>query len=86
MPEEAERSLQQLLENEDVLLDAVADGARTGIFEVKESEGLYYRRNISPNIDSIVLRGEVAKRIKEDEEAKERKDENYRKEKGTSAD
>lgn len=64
-----------LLESENVLLDAVAEGARIGIFGVREDSEIYYKRDVTPHIDSIVLRGEVAKRIKEEEEAKERKEE-----------
>lgn len=60
-----------LLESESVLLDAVAEGVRTGIFGVKESDGIYYRQNITPDIDSVVLRGEIAKKLKEEKKEPE---------------
>ncbi len=64
-----------LLESENVLLDAVAEGAKIGVFGVRESEELYYKQDVIPHIDSIVLRGEVAKRIRENEQVHNRKEE-----------
>lgn len=62
-----------LPESEEVLLDAVIEGARTGILGVRENTEVYYRQEVTPTIDSIVLRGEVASRIKEGEREEERK-------------
>ncbi|GFP25286.1 hypothetical protein HKBW3S25_00744, partial [Candidatus Hakubella thermalkaliphila] len=62
-----------LPESEEVLLDAVIEGARTGILGVRENTEVYYRQEVTPTVDSIVLRGEVASRIKEGEREEERK-------------
>jgi hypothetical protein len=64
-----------LLESEQVLLTTVSDGVKTGIFGLRKDSEVYYKEPVSPDIDSIVLRGEVAKRIKEEERAKEEKKE-----------
>jgi hypothetical protein len=63
-----------LLESESVLLDAVAEGVKAGILGVKEDSNLYYGQNVTPQIDWIALRGEFAKKIKEEETAKEGKE------------
>ncbi|MDI6895774.1 ATP-binding protein [Methanocella conradii] len=55
-----------LLESENVLLDAVAEGVKAGILGVKEDSKLYYGQSVTPQIDWIVLRGEFAKKIKEE--------------------
>lgn len=60
-----------LLESENVLLDAVTGGTKTGVIGVREGEEIYYKEDIIPNVDSIVLRGEVAKRAKEEKVLKE---------------
>ena len=54
-----------LPENEEVLLNAVSDGAKTGVLGIREDTEVYYKQDVSPNIGATVLRGEVAKRIKE---------------------
>lgn len=56
-----------LLESEGVLLDAVKDGVKTGILGTRINEDIYYKQEFSPNIDSVVIRGESAKKIKEEE-------------------
>lgn len=54
-----------LLENERVLLETVTKGVATGILGLKQGELLWYMEPVSPEIDSIVVRGEVAKKLKE---------------------
>lgn len=53
-----------LLESEKVLLDTVAEGAKIGILGVREGTEVRYKEEVVPSIDSTVLRGEVAKKIK----------------------
>lgn len=62
-------------ESERVFLDAVTEGVIKGILGVREDTEIYHCQNVSPNIDSIVLRGEVAERLKKEKEAKESKEE-----------
>ncbi len=64
-----------LPESETVLLDAVAEGAKTGIFGVREDTEVYYRQEVTPTIDSIVLRGEAASKIKEEGKREEERKE-----------
>ncbi len=54
-------------ENEKVFLDAVAEGVQKGILGVREDKEIYYSQNIVPNMDSIVLRGQYAQRLKDQE-------------------
>ena len=61
-----------LLETDKVLLDAVSEGVRTGILGLREDKEVYFKENVSPNLDSVVLRGEVAKKVKEEEQKKEK--------------
>ena len=62
-----------LPESEEVLLDAVVEGARTGILGVRENTEVYYRQEVTPTIDSVVLRGEVVSKIKEEREEESEK-------------
>lgn len=62
-------------ENERVFYDAVTEGVQKGILGVREDREVYHCQNVSPNIDSIVLRGEIAERLKKEKEAKEIKEE-----------
>jgi hypothetical protein len=61
-----------LLESERVLFDTVTDGVKTGILGVRENAAIYFKDNVTPNLDSVIVRGEIAKKIKEAQE-KERK-------------
>jgi hypothetical protein len=61
-----------LLESEQVFLDAVTEGVKKGILGVREDSEVYYKQDFTPNIDSVVIRGETAKKIKEEQEAKKR--------------
>ena len=71
-------------ENENVLLDAIKNGVKSGFLGIREGSGVYYNQDVTPTIDSVVLRGEIAKEIKEAEgiikEGKEEKKEEKEKE------
>lgn len=54
-----------LIESEDVLFETVKEGVRSGILGVKEGPGVYYKQDVSPEMDSVILRGEMAKEMKE---------------------
>jgi hypothetical protein len=58
-------------ENERVLLDAVAEGTRKGVLGVRDDAKVLCEQDVIPNLDSVVLRGEVAKRLIEEEKEKE---------------
>jgi len=60
-----------LLETEKVLFDAVTEGVRTGTLGLREDKEVYFKENVTPNLDSIILRGETAKKVKEEERKKE---------------
>ncbi len=64
-----------LLENERVLFDAVTEGVKNGILGLCEDRRVYYKENVIPNIDSVVLRDKVAERKKEEELKKEKEKE-----------
>ena len=84
--EETEKSLKEiyelslktpgmpLLESEQVFLDAIKEGVKKGILGVREDSEVYYKQDFTPNIDSIVIRGEIAKNIKEAQETKKGKE------------
>lgn len=55
-----------VLESEHVLLEAVREGIRSGLLGVKENAEVYYKQEFYPSMDSLVLRGDVAKKLKED--------------------
>jgi hypothetical protein len=61
-----------LLECDKVLFEAVTDGVKTGILGVKEGTVIYFKENVTPNLDSVVLRGEIAKKIKEEEQKRKK--------------
>jgi hypothetical protein len=61
-----------LLETDRVLLDAVSEGVRAGILGLREDKEVYFKENVTPNLDSVVLRGEVAKKVKEEEQKKQK--------------
>ncbi|HAW50200.1 TPA: ATPase [bacterium] len=56
-----------VLENENVLFEAVRDGVRNGFIGVREWSEVYYKQDVSPTLDSVILRGEIAKELKEKE-------------------
>jgi len=58
-------------ENEGVLIDTVKEGVKTGILGLRESEGVYCGEDTSPVTDSVVLKGDVARRLKEEKKRDE---------------
>ncbi len=60
-----------LLETDKVLMEAVTEGVKAGALGVRENREVYFKENIAPNLDSVILRGEAAKKIKEEEQKKE---------------
>lgn len=56
-----------VLENENVLFEAVREGVKSGLIGLREGPDVYYKQDTSPTMDSIALRDEVAKKIKEGE-------------------
>lgn len=60
-----------VIENEDVLFDAVKEGGQNGFIGVKAGTEIYYKQSVSPGEDLIILRGQIAKEIKERELQKE---------------
>ena len=62
-----------LLDSEDVLRDAIVEGVKHGLLGVAEGPEVYYKQDVTPSADSEVLRGEVAKKLKEEQEELEEK-------------
>lgn len=66
-------------ESYEVLLNAVQSGIKDGFFGVKEGDAVYYLEHVNPSKDSVVLRSDVAKKIKDEkkitENDKQQKDE-----------
>lgn len=60
-------------ETEDVSLQAISEGTKTGMLAVREGDELYFKQEVHPNMDSVVLRGEIAKAIKEQEKTEAEK-------------
>ncbi len=56
-----------IVENEYVLFEALKEGVRSGFIGIREGLEFYYKQEISPTMDSVILRGEEAKKIKEAE-------------------
>ena len=54
-------------ESENVIFDAIRQGVKSGLVGLRDGPEVYYKQEASPTIDSVVLRGEVAKKIKEAE-------------------
>jgi hypothetical protein len=65
-----------IVENENVLFEAIKEGVRSGFIGVREGSEVYYKQDVSPTIDSVILRGEVAEEMKV-KEVKEEKREEY---------
>ncbi len=63
-----------ILESDSVLLEAIKEGVKSGLLGIREGQQVYYEQDIAPTMDSFILRGEVAKEIK-DAEKKEREKE-----------
>ncbi len=62
-------------ESEHVLINAVKEGVKNGIVGLKKGERIYYKQDVEPTMDSIVLRREVAEEILREIEAKEKTEE-----------
>jgi len=60
-----------LLESESVLYEAISQGVMSGIIGIKEDTEVYYLEQVKPNMDSVVVRGELAKQMKEGREGAE---------------
>jgi len=54
-------------ESEDVLIKAVGEGVKTGTLGLREGNDIFYRQAVSANLDSVVLRSEVAEKLKSEE-------------------
>ncbi|HOJ31267.1 MAG TPA: DUF499 domain-containing protein [bacterium] len=57
-----------LLEGENVLIEAISEGVRSGIIGVRDGSDVYYKQDAQPGTESVILRGEVAKNMKETKE------------------
>lgn len=74
--EENEKSLREIYElhlktpgmsipeSERILIETVTEGVKTGILGLQEGTEIYYKQDFVPNIDSTVLRGEIAEQKK----------------------
>lgn len=60
-----------ILENESVLFAAIERGVKDGILGLREDGEIYFRQAVSPNIDSIILRGDIAEKLKKEREREE---------------
>jgi predicted AAA+ superfamily ATPase len=56
-----------ILESYDVLLEAIREGVKNGLLGIREGGKVYYNEDANPTMNSIVLRGDVAKEIKDAE-------------------
>jgi hypothetical protein len=64
-----------ILESDSVLLEAIKEGVKSGLLGIREGEKVYYNEDANPTMDSVVLRGEVAKEIKDAEKNEREKEE-----------
>ncbi|MCX8117754.1 MAG: ATPase, partial [Desulfobacterota bacterium] len=55
-----------LLESEKVIYEAISEGVKSGFLGVKEDTTIYYSEPLTPKMESIVIRGELAKKLKEE--------------------
>ena len=53
-------------ESERILIETVTEGVKTGILGLQEGTEIYYKQDFVPNLDSSVLRGEIAEQKKRD--------------------
>lgn len=54
-----------IVENEGILFNAIKDGVKTGLVGVRQGSEVLFKEDAIPTIDSVVLRGETAKKHKE---------------------
>lgn len=52
-----------IFEDEKVLYDAVKEGAKSGFLGVREGPEFYFREEVIPTLDSVIVRGEIAKKM-----------------------
>jgi len=52
-------------ESENVIFDAIREGVKSGLVGLRDGPEVYYKQEATPTIDSVVLRGKVAKEEKE---------------------
>jgi len=65
-----------VLENENVLFETVKEGVKIGFIGVREGSEVYYKEQVVfPTLDSVILRGDYARKIKEGEEKGEENEE-----------
>ncbi|MDI9390842.1 MAG: DUF499 domain-containing protein [Synergistota bacterium] len=64
-----------ILESDGVLSEAIKEGVKSGLLGIREGQQVYYEQDVFPTMDSVILRGEVAKKIKDAEKEKEREKE-----------
>jgi len=48
-----------LLENENVLYSTIQEGVKNGLLALKKDKEIYYKQDIQPSMDSIILRAEL---------------------------
>ena len=58
-------------ESENVLSDAIKEGVKNGLIGLREGPEVWHKQETTPTLDSIVLRGEIAKKMKEEETKQE---------------
>jgi len=58
-------------EGENVVFEAIKEGVKSGIFGLKEDVEVYSRQEVTPTMDSVVVRGEVVKKKEEQIEKRE---------------
>ena len=56
-----------ILENDSVLLETIKEGVKSGLLGIREGQQVYYEQDVFPTMDSVILRGEVAREIKDAE-------------------
>lgn len=57
-------------EDEDVLLNAIKEGVRKGLIGLKDDSKVFYNEECSPTMESVVLRPDVARKMKDDAKSK----------------
>lgn len=57
-------------EDEAVLLNAIKEGVRKGLIGLKDDSKVFYNEECSPTMESLVLRPDVARKIKDDAKSK----------------
>ena len=74
-----------LPKNEEVLKETIREGVKNGLLGVREGETIFFRQLVEPNMDSLILRGDVAEtlikkqeRVVEEEVGKEYQTEGHK--------